>query len=298
MPIGLRADDPRPGDIRDRIAQAVLAQQGGEASNLGGFSQSQFDDRFTGFGSSYSPQNGVADSFNSRFNPLTDNPPADNPNQRAFDIQPAGQSPQDSTGLPQQQFDDRFRPELWQTNPPGVPFDQQMGTQFPPGNPGVTSGQYGPGGFTDETGDLPALPQSDVRQVPVNDMLNVDNLTGTRTPVSLGPDGQLGGGTPSQTPSLTTPSQTLDRGGDIQTPDTGQTFFPSLPSLPTGNPNPYTQSPSYESHGGVDYSGRPTSLAAAVARGSVDVNSLTPEQLERVLAQIAGGATRIAGRKG
>ena len=63
-----------------------------------------------------------------------------------------------------------------------------------------------------------------------------------------------------------------------------------LPDLPTGDPLS-GQNQAYESHGGVDYSGRPSSLAEAYARGSVDVNSLTPEQLARVEAEIAANPT-------
>lgn len=91
----------------------------------------------------------------------------------------------------------------------------------------------------------------------------------------------------------------LDAFNSANTPQTE----PILPSLPTGNPNPYVQSPSYESHGGVDYSGRPSSLAEAYARGSIDPNSLTADQLARIEAELAANPSLItnstpSGRRG
>lgn len=68
------------------------------------------------------------------------------------------------------------------------------------------------------------------------------------------------------------------------------TAEPSLPPLPTGDPLS-GQNPAYESHGGVDYTNRPSSLAQAYARGSVDPNSMTPEQLARVKAELAANPT-------
>jgi hypothetical protein len=68
------------------------------------------------------------------------------------------------------------------------------------------------------------------------------------------------------------------------------TAEPSLPPLPTGDPLS-GQNPAYESHGGVDYSGRPSSLADQYARGGVDPRSMTPEQLARVKAEIAANPT-------
>ena len=110
-----------------------------------------------------------------------------------------------------------------------------MGTQYPPSNADVTNAQYPPAdpqrdpllpqdGFTDETSDMPSLNQRDVRQVPVSDMLDQDNLTGVRTPVDLGPQSQPQGGGGQPVNNVPGGGPQVSGGGNLNPP----AFFPAF----------------------------------------------------------------------
>lgn len=129
-------------------------------------------------------------------------------------------------GLTREQFNDRFRPEIWRTNPPGTPFDEQMVQTFPPNVPDQPPPRdpLTPREFFDDEGPLPPLPTRDVDVVPVEDMLNVDNYTGPRTPVDLNP------------PPVD-PTQPDNRNPP---PDTPPPFFPPPTAPPPTTPfNPF-----------------------------------------------------------